>query len=44
MTLEGAEFINAPDNALYTHSYIFFFGIPFKHTGIIDDHPRESVA
>src|SRR4030081_408072 len=24
VTLEGAEVINAPDNALYTHSYIFF--------------------
>jgi hypothetical protein len=35
VTLEGAEVINAPDNALYTHSYIFFFGIPFKHTGIL---------
>ena len=23
VTLEGAEVINAPDNALYTHSYIF---------------------
>src|SRR5450755_19956 len=35
VTLEGAEVINAPDNALYTHSYIFNFGIPFKHTGIM---------
>src|SRR5260221_1178591 len=35
VTLEGAEVINAPDNAIYTHSYIFFFGIPFKHTGIL---------
>src|SRR6266568_9422881 len=35
VTLEGAEVINAPDNALYTHSYIFNFGIPFKHTGIL---------
>jgi len=23
------------DNALYSHSYIFNFGIPFKHTGVI---------
>ena len=35
VTLEGAEVINAPDNALYTHSYIFNFGIPFKHTGLL---------
>ena len=35
VTLEGAEVIYAPDNALYSHSYIFNFGIPFKHTGII---------
>src|SRR6266851_1894878 len=28
VTLEGAEVIYAPDNALYTHSYIFNFGIP----------------
>lgn len=35
VTLEGAEVIYAPDNALYTHSYIFNFGIPFKHTGIM---------
>ncbi|MFL5043372.1 MAG: porin [Xanthobacteraceae bacterium] len=35
VTLEGAEVISAPDNPLYTHSYIFNFGIPFKHTGIM---------
>jgi hypothetical protein len=35
VTLEGAEVINSPDNLLYTHSYIFNFGIPFKHTGIM---------
>jgi hypothetical protein len=35
VTLEGAEVIYAPDNALYTHSYIFNFGIPFKHTGVM---------
>jgi hypothetical protein len=35
VTLEGAEVIYAPDNALYSHSYIFNFGIPFKHTGIM---------
>jgi len=35
VTLEGAEVINASDNALYTHSYIFDFGTPFVHTGIL---------
>ncbi|CEG10182.1 hypothetical protein BN961_03619 [Afipia felis] len=35
VTLEGAEVIYAPDNALYSHSYIFNFGIPFKHTGVM---------
>ena len=29
----GAEVISAPDNPLYSHSYIFNFGLPFKHTG-----------
>jgi Putative beta-barrel porin-2, OmpL-like. bbp2 len=35
VTLEGAELISAPDNPLYSHSYIFNFGIPFKHTGVL---------
>lgn len=35
VTLEGAEVIYAPDNLLYSHSYIFNFGIPLKHTGIM---------
>jgi hypothetical protein len=34
VTLAGAEFIYAPDNLLYSHSYIFNFG-PFQHTGIL---------
>jgi hypothetical protein len=29
----GAEVIDAAANPLYTHSYIFNFGLPFKHTG-----------
>jgi hypothetical protein len=37
VTLEGAETINPPDNLLYTHSYIFNFGIPLKHTGIMTE-------
>jgi len=35
VTLEGAEVIDATGNMLYSHSYIFYFGIPFKHTGIM---------
>lgn len=35
VTLEGAEVIDATGNSLYSHSYIFNFGIPFKHTGIM---------
>jgi hypothetical protein len=35
VTLEGAEVISAPDNPLYSHSYIFNFGVPFKHTGVL---------
>ena len=34
-TLEGIEVISAPDNPLYSHSYIFNFGIPLKHTGVM---------
>jgi hypothetical protein len=29
----GEEVIAAPGNQFYSHSYIFQFGIPFKHTG-----------
>jgi hypothetical protein len=35
VTLMGAEVINAIDNPLYSHSWIFNFGIPFKHTGFM---------
>jgi hypothetical protein len=35
ITLEGAETIYAADNWLYSHSYIFNFGIPGKHTGVM---------
>jgi hypothetical protein len=43
VTMEGAEVINAPDNSLYSHSYIFNFGIPFKHTGIMATTHVNSV-
>ncbi len=35
VTLEGAEVIYAPSNFFYSHSYIFNFGIPFMHTGVM---------
>ena len=35
VTLEGAETIDPTANYLYSHSYIFNYGIPFKHTGVI---------
>ena len=35
VTLEGAEVISAPDNPFFSHSYIFNFGIPLKHTGLM---------
>jgi len=44
VTLEGAEVINSPDNLLYTHSYIFNFGVPFKHTGIMTETHLNPVV
>jgi hypothetical protein len=35
VTLEGAETIDPTTNYLYTHSYIFNFGIPFTETGVL---------
>jgi len=35
VTLEGAETIDPSTNYLYSHSYIFNFGIPLKHTGLM---------
>jgi hypothetical protein len=44
VTLEGVQVISAPDNLLYSHSYIFNFGIPFKHTGVMTTtHVNETV-
>src|SRR5215470_9315514 len=31
----SAESIDASANNLYSHSYIFNFGVPFKHTGLL---------
>lgn len=35
VTLEGAEVIESPANFFYSHSYIFNFGIPLKHLGLM---------
>jgi hypothetical protein len=35
VTLEGAEVIDPRGDFFYSHSYIFNFGIPFKHTGML---------
>ena len=43
-TLEGAEYIEPAANPLYSHSYIFSFGIPSKHTGAITVlHASEAI-
>jgi hypothetical protein len=44
VTLEGAEVIDATGNFFYSHTYIFNFGIPFKHTGLmITTHLNPTV-
>jgi hypothetical protein len=35
VTLQGAETIDPNTNPLYSHTYMFNFGIPFKHTGVL---------
>jgi hypothetical protein len=35
VTLEGAETIDPRSNFFYSHTYIFNFGIPFNHTGVL---------
>jgi Putative beta-barrel porin-2, OmpL-like. bbp2 len=35
VTLEGAETIDPRANVFYSHSYIFNFGIPLNHTGVL---------
>ncbi len=39
VTTLGAEVIDAPVNALFSHSYLFGFAIPFTHTGVQLDYP-----
>src|SRR5581483_10446905 len=35
VTLEGAETIDPRSNVFYSHSYIFNYGIPLTHTGVL---------
>ena len=35
VTLEGAETIDPRPNVFYSHSYIFDFGLPLNHTGVL---------
>ena len=35
VTLEGAETIDPRPNVFYSHSYIFNFGLPLNHTGVL---------
>jgi Putative beta-barrel porin-2, OmpL-like. bbp2 len=44
VTLEGAETIDPRTNLLYSHTYIFNFGIPFKHTGVVATAHANSVV
>lgn len=44
VTTLGAEAIPAGDNYLYSHSYIFNYGVPFKHTGVLTTtHVNENL-
>ena len=44
VTLEGAETIDPRTNVFYSHSYIFNFGIPFNHTGVLATfHPIKGL-
>lgn len=35
ITLEGAEVVDPRSNFFYSHSYIYNFGIPIDHTGVL---------
>src|SRR5258708_15491744 len=39
----SAEAIDATANLFYSHSYIFNFGVPFKHTGVLTTTHLSSV-
>jgi hypothetical protein len=40
----GYEVINATGNFFYTHSYIFNYGIPLKHTGFVSTAHVTSIV
>jgi hypothetical protein len=40
----SAETIDATGNIFYSHSYIFNFGVPFKHTGILATTHLSSIV
>jgi hypothetical protein len=42
VTLLGYESINPTQNAFYTHSYIFSFGVPFTQTGILASYTFDN--
>ena len=37
----GYEVIDPSANPFYSHSYIFQFGLPFKHTGVLATTRRK---
>ena len=42
VTLLGAEVIESPANWNYSRSYMFFYSIPFTHTGALATYPLGS--
>lgn len=42
VTLLGAEVINPTGNALYSHSYLFGYAIPFTHTGVLGTYQASD--
>ena len=44
VTLEGAETIDPRPNVFYSHSYIFNFGLPLNHSGVLTTfHPTKGL-
>ena len=44
VTLEGAETIDPRPNFFYSHSYIFNFGLPLNHSGVLTTfHPAKGL-
>ena len=39
----GSETIDPSSNPFYSHSYIFNFGVPFKHTGVLTTTHASSI-